>query len=128
MKWARSHSGMTLLEVLIGVFLLMIIMSSLGQATWLTTRGKRRVDDRDLIFHQARVAMQRMVQDISMAILVEPVLTTLGRDVSAFKTGFIGRDGGKEDTLHLTTLSGRRFVVGVPAADQREIGLVARTK
>ncbi|MBI2343233.1 MAG: prepilin-type N-terminal cleavage/methylation domain-containing protein [Deltaproteobacteria bacterium] len=116
-----SSAGMTLLEVLIGIVILMIITATLGQASWLTTRGKRRIDTRQLVYHQGRVAMEMIVKDLTLAFIVKPTLNPLGRDLSTFKTGLFGTDEGDADAIHCTTLSGRRYIAGEPAADQREV-------
>lgn len=122
MKHLRHNvAGMTLLEVLIGVAMLALITSALAQASWLTTKGKRTIEERQLLVHQARVAMQRLVNDLQMAFIVKPVLNPLGRDVSPFKSGFVGRDSGETDSIAFTTLAGRRYVAGLVAADQREM-------
>lgn len=117
-----NQKGMTLFEVMIGVAIMAMITSILGQASWLATKGRRQIDTRELMYHQARVAMKRIVNDVQMSFIVKPDRNSLRRNVSKFKSGFIGKDSGKDDSLTLTTLSGRRYVSGIKAADQREVG------
>ncbi len=114
----KRDSGLTLLEVLIGLVILAFITSMLAQASWITSRGKRTIEQREVAFHEARVALQRMVDDISMAFIAQPQLNALGRDASAFQTGFVGT----EETLDFTSFVGRRLVAGEMASDQVEIG------
>jgi type II secretory pathway component PulJ len=116
----KSATGMTLLEVLIGVMILMIITSTLAQASWITTKGKKSIESRQLVYHQARVAMHLMIKDLELAFIMKPTLNALGRDVSAYQTAFHGIDEGEADVLHFTSLSGRRYLPDEIACDQRE--------
>jgi prepilin-type N-terminal cleavage/methylation domain-containing protein len=113
----KKQAGLTLIEVLIGIFVLGLISMALAQVTWLTTKGARNLEQRAALYHTARVAMQRMREDLSMAFILKPTKSSVGRDISKFKTGFIG----ETDTVTLTTLSGRRYIADEIAADQREV-------
>lgn len=114
---SARQSGMTLLEVLVAVAILMVIGASLAQSAWLLTRGVRSIDERHEIYHQGKVAMMKLRQDLEMAFIVAAKSNN-----DSIQTGLIGEDEGMEDSLSFTTLAGRRMYAGVAAADQREVG------
>lgn len=119
----RNARGLTLFEVMVGVAVMALMTFALAQATWQATRAKRGMELREHLYHTGRVAIGRIRSDLEMAFLVQ----RKGEAVSGqgeFRTAFIGKDSGDEDSIQLTTLSGRRLAAGRPEADQREVGYV----
>lgn len=119
----RNARGLTLFEVMVGVAVMALITFALAQATWQATRAKRGMELREHLYHTGRVALGRIRTDLEMAFLVQRKPEAVSGQ-GEFRTAFIGRDSGEEDSIHLTTLSGRRLAAGRPEADQREVGYV----
>lgn len=110
--------GFTLLEVLIGVFLLVMITAMLGQSAWFTTRGKRGIEAREAVTHTARVALARLRHDFETAFIAAPKLDSLGRDASPYASGFIGHS----EEIDLTSFCGVQLPGRENGPDFREVG------
>lgn len=87
----HSQQGFTILEVLIALAILTMMMLLAWSVTSQILRGRTSVNATNARSHEIRVAMNRMVKDISMAYLSnnEP------KDVQERRTFFIGKDSGE---------------------------------
>ncbi len=62
--------GFTLIEVLVAVALISTIMVLIWQTMGASMKAKSRIEKRDEIYHNVRVSVDKMVQDLSMAFLL----------------------------------------------------------
>ncbi|MDP3276270.1 MAG: type II secretion system protein GspJ [Deltaproteobacteria bacterium] len=120
-KRLRARVGMTLLEVIVatGVFAMMGLMLLTGftQTGRLRDRLNARMD-RD---HQARIALQKITQDLRGAF-VSAHVNGQTPAANVVLTGFVGREGMRGDTLEMTTFTHRRLRRGSHEGDAAEIG------
>lgn len=97
---ARGQAGMTLLELMLSLSLISLMMF----LAWSTTRGTARIksglEETQLRNHEIRVAMARMVADISAAYLS----TNENRNDPDLRTQFVGRDSSSIDELRFSSL------------------------
>lgn len=111
--------GFTLIEVLISVALVSVIMMMIWQTTSQTISAKRRVEKREELYHSARVAMDKMMQDLSMAYLVRGNPHWGSKQGSPqLKTVF----KGDADGFQFTSLSHLRLFKGSRESEGTEIG------
>lgn len=68
--YQNCKKGFTLIEVLVAVALISTIMVLIWQTSGQTLKAKQRIEKRDEIYHNARVSVDKMVQDLSMAFLL----------------------------------------------------------
>jgi len=72
--WSRTYRkcnrGFTLIEVLVAVALISVIMVLIWQTMGVSLKAKQRIEKRDEIYHNARVSVDKMVQDLSMAFVM----------------------------------------------------------
>lgn len=124
----RGTQGLTLIEVMIGITLLGVITLCLGQMSWLMTKGRQRIERRDLQYHAARVTLEKIAGDVGMAFLVRtPALKGTSAGAAVLETAFRGTDRGEADELDFTTLAGRRMIADAKESDQREVGYKVTT-
>lgn len=115
----RNYKGFTIIEIMISVALLAVIMTLIYQTTFQSIRGKKKVEERDKVFHAARVALEKMSQDISMAFLLKGKEHLGDRQGSPLmKTVF----NGSADKLYFTSLSHLRLFEGARESEAAEIG------
>lgn len=121
--WSRIlrnyNRGFTLVEVLIAVALVSFIMLMIWQTTSQSINAKKRIEKRDEVYHSARVAIDKMIQDFAQAFLLkgEP---HLGRRQGSpvLKTVF----KGESDEVSLASLSHLRLFKGSKESEGAEIG------
>ena len=118
MTLSRSHRGLTLIEVVISLGILVFM----GVMTWQTIAGSLMLRDileyEDSVSRSARVAMDQIKKEIRVAFL-----TSNTAAVNTYQTVFIGKDGGDEDQLWFNTMAHRRKYVGAREGDQAEVTL-----
>ena len=112
--------GFTLLEVMVSVAILGVIMTLIWSSTSQSLTAKDRFEKRDLVFHQGRVALRRIGEDLSMAFLA-PRVARRAEGVAAIKTFFIGEDRAAQDSLKFTSLSHLRLFRGAKESDQCKV-------
>jgi general secretion pathway protein J len=110
---------MTLVEVLVAVTILAIISTVVFGGFSQTMRNKRRIEEQADRAHVIRVAMERMVSELSMAYVsahrpVDPSLQMMN-------TCFIGGRGRRGHRLDFTSFSHRRLYRDAHESDQNEI-------
>lgn len=115
----RSDKGFTLIEVLVAVGLVSVIMLLIWQTTAQTINAKQRIEKRNEIYHNARVAVDKMVQDVSMAFLLGNLSHTGQRQGSPqMKTVF----KGEAESLEFASLAHRRLYRESRESEGAEIG------
>lgn len=107
---ARSNRGFTLLEVLVAVGLLGIVSALMYEGISLTFKAREEIARVEELNHSARVALRKIVTDVSMAFLSNHV----NRDEPANTTLFIGAG----DNLLFSYLGHERRKRGARESDQ----------
>jgi general secretion pathway protein J len=114
-KFAR---GLTLVEVVISLGILAFI----GTMSWQTINGslilREVLSYEDGISRSTRVALDQIKKELRVSFL-----TSQTAAVNTYRTVFVGKDGGDEDSLWFNSLSHRRKYVGAREGDQAEITL-----
>jgi len=106
----RTAAGFTLLEVLVAVGLLGIVSLLMYESIVLTFKTRDQIARIEELNHSARVALRKIVTDVSMAYLSNHV----NRDEPASTTLFVG----SEDTLLFSYLGHERRRRGARESDQ----------
>jgi len=121
-KW-KKNSGFTLLEVLIGTAILSMMVFMIWQVSTTTLDSQDRVQRRDLVYQMARVAIERLTDDLNMAFLVSNKdLVGMTKEGSKIETAFVGDDKGNMDMLNFNSFSHWRMFRNIRESDQCEIG------
>ena len=114
----RLHRGLTLIEVVISLGILVFI----GVMTWQTISGSLMLRDileyEDSVSRSARVAMDQIKKELRVAFLTSNITA-----VNTYQTVFVGKDGGDEDQLWFNSMAHRRKYVGSREGDQAEVTL-----
>ncbi len=115
----KARRGMTLVEVLVAVTILGLVSIVTFGGFSQTMRNKRRIEEQADRSHVIRVALERMVSEISMAYVSihvnpNPALQTMN-------TCFIGGRSGRAHRLDFTSFSHRRLYRDAHESDQNEI-------
>jgi general secretion pathway protein J len=116
----NRNRGFTLIEVMISVAILGVIMILIWSSTGQTLRSKDRVEARDMVFHQGRVALRKIADDLSMAIIAKATGRPTG-DQGSIKTFLVGEDNSAQDGVRFTALSKIRYFKGGKESDQCKI-------
>lgn len=128
-----NKKGFTLIEVLVSVGILAMIMGSVFQSTRQTLDSKERIEKRDAIYHQGRVALRKITDDLSMSFLIKsPAERAAAAAVTGMATAevptrprpitfFIGEDRGERDEVRFTTLSNIRLFKNAKQSDQARV-------
>lgn len=116
---SRNCNGFSLLEILIAVAILAIVLLLTYQTSSQTLKTKKRIEEKELVYHAGRVAMEKMTLDIAQAFLV----TTKEHQGDAqgsplMKTVF----KGDESSLYFASLSHIRLFRDSKESEQTEIG------
>lgn len=120
--WSRilrnCRRGFTLIEVLLAVALISVVMLLIWQTTSQSISAKKKIETRQEFYHFARVAVDKMVQDLSMAFLMSGN-QHLGQKQGSplIKTIF----DGDADTLSFASLAHLRLFEGSPESEAAEI-------
>lgn len=110
--------GFTLLEILIAVALISVIMMIVYSVTFQSIRGKKKVEEKGDVYHNARIIVDKMVQDLSMAFLIGGEAHVGQRQGSAqIKTVF----NGSGDKITFASLSHVRLFQNAKESEQCEI-------
>lgn len=115
----NCKKGFTLIEVLISVALVSFVMLLIWQTTSQSILAKKQIETRQEFYHFARVAIDKMVADLSMAFLLGSDLHLGQRQGSPLmKTVF----KGGADELTFTSLSHLRLFQGARESEATEVG------
>jgi len=115
MNRLNDKSGFTLLEVMIALAILSAMALAMFMATQQTLNSKQSTEDRDDSTHAIVQALNRMSDDLDMAVIVKSK-DLLGADFDgeyAFE--------GTEERLDFVTFSHQRFVSGSKESDVAEV-------
>lgn len=115
----RNASGMTLVEVMIAVAILAMVSVVVFGGFSQTMRNKELIQERSDRSHVIRVALERMVNELSMAYVSIHLNPSL--DLQAMKTVFIGRRDGRAHRIDFTSFSHRRLYRDAHESDQNEL-------
>lgn len=125
--WSKNNrtvqSGMTLIEVMVAMFILATMTFMLQQITGSTLDSKDRVEKRDAVVHEARLAMRRLVMDLANAFAVAPTPAMVGSQEGnpAIETRFNGESRSSRDRLTFASFGHLRYVRNARESDQTTI-------
>lgn len=116
---ASARSGMTLVEVMVAVTILAIVSTITFGGFSQTMRNKAHIEEQADRSHVIRVALERMVSELSMAYVSihlnpSPALQTMN-------TCFIGGRAGRGHRIDFTSFSHRRLYRDAHESDQNEL-------
>ena len=128
-----SKKGFTLIEVLVSIAILSYIMVAVWSSTSQSFDAKERFEKRDAIYHEGRVAMRKLGDDLNMAFLIKPPGARIGLTAEGLPTTteiatrprpitfFIGEDNGERDSLRFTSLSNLRLFRNAKESEQIKV-------
>lgn len=115
----RRTRGMTLVEAMVAITILAIVATVVFGGFTQTMRNKRRVEEQADRAHVIRVAMERMVSELSMAYV--SVHVNVNPALQMMNTCFIGGRGGRAHRIDFTSFSHRRLYRDAHESDQNEL-------
>lgn len=110
---------MTLIEAMVAVTILAIITTVVYGGFSQTMRNKTRVEEQGDRAHVVRVAMERMVRELSMAFV--SVHVNPNAQLQAVLTTFHGYRQGRGSRVDFTSFSHRRLYRDAHESDQNEL-------
>lgn len=111
--------GMTLIEVMVAVTILAIVATVTFGGFSQTMRNKRRIEEQADATHVIRVALERMVSELSMAYVSLQVNPSPA--LQMMNTCFIGGRSGRAHRIDFTSFSHRRLYRDAHESDQNEL-------
>lgn len=115
----RSRRGMTLMEVMISVTIVLIMGLIIAESLANAIEYQRILEDRDVTIRQARVTLSKLRREIEQAYLT-PSSTAL----ETVQTVFVGQDE-EPDSLFFATMAHQRVYRDSRECDQSEITIWA---
>jgi len=110
---------MTLIEVMVAMAMFAVVATLVYGGFAQTSRAKRTLEVQLDRYHELRVAMERMVRELSMAYVSTHLNIT--PSLQGMRTTFIGKDSGFGDRIDFTSLSHTRIYRDAKESDQNEI-------
>jgi len=102
-----SQKAFTLLEILIAMFIFAIVLSTLYAAYIGTFRNIEETESQADIYEMARIALERMVEDLESVYMTQGNRDSEGEEKTAPPTPFEGKvtelDGRRADTLRFVS-------------------------
>jgi general secretion pathway protein J len=121
----HSRKGMTLIEAMVAITILAVITTIVYGGFAQTMRNKTRVEAQSDRAHVIRVAMERMVRELSMAFV--SVHVNPNPSLRGSLTAFHGYREGRASRIDFTSFSHRRLYRDSHESDQNELSyFVAR--
>lgn len=115
MTTLNNNRGFTLLEIMIAVAILtgmsLLITSTMNRVL----TAKVAVEGRDEQLHGVRVALSKMVDDISQSVMA-------GKSFAGIENQYVTGMKGSDVELNFTTLGHYHFLEGVAETDQTVVG------
>jgi general secretion pathway protein J len=119
MSARRTRQGMTLIEVMVAVALFASVGALVYGGFAQTARAKRTLEAQLDRYHEVRMAMERMVRELSMAYVSTHY--NISPSLQGMRTTFIGKDSGFGDRIDFTSVSHTRIYRDAKESDQNEI-------
>ncbi|MCG8555114.1 MAG: prepilin-type N-terminal cleavage/methylation domain-containing protein [Proteobacteria bacterium] len=116
---AGSASGMTLIEVMVALTILAIVSSLVYGGFAQTAFNKRRVEDQLDRYHEARMAVERMARELSMAFV--SIHNSPNPALRVVQTAFVGGGNADGSRIDFTSFSHQRLQRDVHESDQNEL-------
>ncbi len=124
-----STKGFTLIEILVAISLLAIISILVWQSMYTTIRMKDRSEKLDDESRRASLALSRISQDLSMAVIFQNVemmgVSASGEQIG--KSAFIGSNQGDQDKITFNAFSHLRYVKDAKESELAEISYYLET-
>jgi general secretion pathway protein J len=118
MRRAR-RAGITLIEVMVAMAILAIVSTLLYTGFVQTANNKKRIEGDLARNHEVRMALERIVRELSMAFVSAQTNALVLSPVS--KTAFIGKDDGDGSRIDFTSFSHQRLYRDAHESDQNEL-------
>ncbi|MBX3270704.1 MAG: prepilin-type N-terminal cleavage/methylation domain-containing protein [Sandaracinaceae bacterium] len=115
----RIVGGMTLVEVMVAVTILAIIATVTFSGFNQTMRNRAFIEEQTDRAHVIRVALERMVAELSMAYV--SIHVNPSPQLQMMNTCFIGGRGGRGHRIDFTSFSHRRLYRDAHESDQNEL-------
>ena len=115
----RSRDGMTLIEVMVAMAMFALVGSLVYGGFAQTSRAKRTLETQLDRYHEVRMAMERMVRELSMAYVSTHL--HISPSLQGMRTTFIGKDSGFGDRIDFTSVSHTRVYRDAKESDQNEL-------
>lgn len=120
MRTRRAQRGVTLLEVMVAIAVLVMTATMIWAAFDQTGRIRTRLGARQETDHLARIALQRMTRDLRGSFLSLHV--NQAQTLASIRTAFIVGSANGSSTLDVTTFTHRRLRRGTHEGDACEVG------
>lgn len=120
----RRQRGMTLIEVMVAVAILVMVAVLVHGVIDSLSRGKKAEAMRADRVHAGREALQRIVRDLSSAYLSMHV--PANQSLITGRTAFLGRNSSPFDRVDFTAFAHLRTERDAHESDQAEVGYFAR--
>lgn len=117
-KIKKAEHAMTLIEVMIAIVILTMAMGLVMTGLSQTSKNKIFVEEVSDHDHRIRMAMERMVRELSMAYVSMHVNPT---NAKAPRTLFKSDNTGGDSVLHFTSFSHQRLYRNSHESDQNEL-------
>lgn len=99
-----GSGGFTLLEVLLAIFIGAIVLTVLYASFFQIVNAKDSAEDKLELYHEARVIISKMTEDLSMAYPRGMIYPVQGASASSFFVGKAEQQGGRS-SVDFTSLS-----------------------
>ncbi len=118
-RWLTSNRGFTLIEVLLAIFIGAIVLTVLYASFFQIINAKDSAEDKLELYHEARVIISKMTEDLSMAYPRGMIYPVQGASASSFFVGKAEQQVGRS-SIDFTSLS---HAAGINSgdSDQAEI-------
>lgn len=117
MRTARK--GMTLIEIMVAITMFAAVGALVYGGFAQTSRAKRTLERQLDRAHELRMALERMVRELSMAYVSTHV--NISPSLQGMRTTFVGKDSGFGDRIDFTSVSHTRVFRDAKESDQNEI-------
>lgn len=116
----RRALGMTLVEAMVAITIFAAVATMVFGGFSQTMRNKERVERLSDRSHVIRIALERMVRELSMAFV--SIHVNQNAQLISMRTIFHGRREGRAARLDFTSFSHRRLFRDAHESDQNELG------
>jgi general secretion pathway protein J len=115
----RRRIGMTLIEVMVAMTMFAVVGALVYGGFSQTARAKKTLEAQLNRYHELRMAMERMVRELSMAYVSTHL--NLSPSLQGMRTTFIGKDSSFGDRIDFTSVSHTRIYRDAKESDQNEL-------